>query len=99
MEQQNETTPMTDKDLAIVKHWRSVQARVQRMLVEDEYRKKGETMMEPAKPILPPAYQGRPWTNKLLHSLEAAELHKLLQKFGEKQINFAVAANAAKGVK
>lgn len=48
---------------------------------------------------LPPGYQGRPWTNKLLHALSASELHRLIQTYGANQINAAVTANAAKGIK
>ena len=47
---------------------------------------------------LPPSYQGRPWTNKLLNALSAAELRRLIATYGVNQINAAV-ANAAKGVK
>ena len=48
---------------------------------------------------LPPAYQGRAWTNKLLHALSAAELHRLIQTYGANAINAAVAQNAARGIK
>lgn len=48
---------------------------------------------------LPPSYQGRPWTNKLLHALSASELHRLIQQYGANQINAAVAMNAARGIK
>ena len=48
---------------------------------------------------LPPSYKGQPWTNRLLHALSAAELHRLIHTYGANQINAAAAMNATRGVK
>lgn len=51
------------------------------------------------KPI-PPTYQNRPWSNRLLKELSAPELRRLIAVYGATQINARVAMNAAKkGVK
>lgn len=50
------------------------------------------------KPI-PPTYQGKAWSAKLLQSLSTSELKKVIALYGLTAINAKVAINAQRGVK
>lgn len=73
----------------------------------DEYKVSGVTVVTPKgeamtqegiqyRPI-PPTYNGKAWSSKLLHQMSSAELRRVLSLYGYNQINNACAETRAAG--